>query len=199
MRKVLTFILILALAGTSFAFARNTYYAKGDQVFSFRAGVDFPHSISFLNDSTKNTVLFEDTHMKLGGYASISYQGYMNERFALGGELGYAFNYSLSSLLLTVVPITAKLTFVPVQTGRFDISASLNLGGAFIRYDKGKYLAPYAQATIQPTFFISESWGIGIEAGIMAMAELYTKTNNKYTSSAICTMLPVVLTVAYRH
>lgn len=199
MRKAILTILVLALLATGTAFARNGYYATGDQVFSFRAGVNFPAFISFVNDSERDTLKFEDTHLKLGGYAAISYQGFVSEKFALGGELGYAFNYSQSSLLCTTVPISAKLTFVPVQTGSFDIAASISLGGAFLRYGEGKYFAPYAQATIQPTIFFSESWGIGIEAGIMATAELYTSNSNKVKDNAICGMLPVILTVAYRH
>ncbi|MCQ2411753.1 MAG: hypothetical protein MJ057_02245 [Sphaerochaetaceae bacterium] len=199
MRKAFMAMLVLAVLVSGSVFARSTYYATGDQVFSFRGGVDFPAFISFVNDSDRGTVTFADTHMKLGGYASISYQGYISEYFALGGELGYAFNYSQSSLLLTTVPITAKLTYYPIQKRKFDLAASLNLGVSFVRYNGGKYITPYAQATIQPTFFFTESWGIGIESGLMASAELYGKNNNKYKSSAICGLLPVALTVAYRH
>lgn len=199
MRKMFMAILVLTVLVCGNVFARSNYYATGDQVFSFRAGVDFPAFIAFTNNSDKGTVTFADTHMKLGGYASISYQGYVSEKLALGGELGYAFNYSQSSLLLTTVPITAKLTYVPVQTGRFDIAASLNLGVAFLRYNEGKYMAPFAQATIQPTLFFTESWGIGVETGIMTSFELYTKSNIKHNVNAICGLMPVTLTVAYRH
>ncbi len=199
MKKSTTFILILLIIVISPAFCANKYYETGDQVFSFRAGVDFPAFIAFINDSSKNQT-FSNIHMqKVGGIASISYQGYLTERLALGGELGYQFINSLTPELFTAVPITAKLTYVPVQTGLFDLALSANLGMTFIKYDEGKYLAPYASLTIQPSFYVTESWGIGIEAGITTTAELYTKNSGKSDSSALFGMIPLAIVVSYRH
>jgi len=199
MKKSTTFILILLIIVISPAFCANKYYETGDQVFSFRAGVDFPAFIAFINDSSKNQT-FSNIHMqKVGGIASISYQGYLTERLALGGELGYQFINSLTPELFTAVPITAKLTYVPVQTGLFDLALSANLGMTFIKYDESKYLAPYASLTIQPSFYVTESWGIGIEAGITTTAELYTKNSGKSDSSALFGMIPLAIVVSYRH
>lgn len=199
MKKTILAMLALVLILSVPAFAKNTYYFAGDTVFTIKAGVDFPGFIAFCNDPTRETLTLKDTHIKMGGYASIAYQGYISERFALGGELAYVFNYSHSNLLLTTVPITARLTYVPVQTGRFDLATSLNLGGAFIRYNEGKYFAPFASLTVTPTFFINENWGLGVEAGIMVTAELYTKKSNKHDSSAFAGLLPVTLSLSYRH
>ena len=199
MKKSTTFILILLIIVISPAFCANKYYETGDQVFSFRAGVDFPAFIALINDSSKNQT-FSNIHMqKVGGIASISYQGYLTERLALGGELGYQFINSLTPELFTAVPITAKLTYVPVQTGLFDLALSANLGMTFIKYDESKYLAPYASLTIQPSFYVTESWGIGIEAGITTTAELYTKNSGKSDSSALFGMIPLAIVVSYRH
>ncbi|MBO4717216.1 MAG: hypothetical protein J5599_04900 [Spirochaetales bacterium] len=142
---------------------------------------------------------FSDTHLKLGGFASLSYQAYLSEYTALGGELAYVFNYSNSGLLLTTVPITAKFTYVPVQTGKFDIALSLNLGGAFIRYNEGKYFAPFASLTLTPSFFFTENWGLGVETGLMVTSEFYGKNSNKNLASAFCGLMPVTLTLSYRH
>ena len=199
MRKTIIAILTLAVLLSGPVFARNTSYATGDQVFSFRAGVNFPAFINFFKDSTRETVSFSDTHMKLGGYASISYQGYTSTRLALGGELGYIFNYSNGMKLLTTVPMTAKLTYVPVQTGLFDLALNLNLGGAFVRYDEGKYFSPLAQLTVQPSIFVTESWGLGLEFGLTTTAEIYTLNSEKPKDSAICGVMPLTLTVSYRH
>lgn len=199
MKKSTTFVLILLIIVLSPAFCANKYYETGDQVFSFRAGVDFPAFVAFVNDSSRNQA-FGDIHMqKVGGIASISYQGFLTEHLALGGELGYQFINSLTPELFTSVPITAKLTYVPVQTGLFDLALSANLGMAFIKYDESKYLAPYASITIQPSFYITDSWGIGIEAGITTIAELYTKNSGKSDSSAFFGAIPLALVVSYRH
>lgn len=200
--KKSTFIIIVLLAlAVVPAFCAAGYYETGDQVFSFRAGVEFPAFLSFLNDPSRNQS-WGDIHMqKVGGVASISYQGYLTQNLAIGGELGYQFINSLTPSLYTAVPISAKLTYVPVQTGLFDLAFSANLGFAFIKYGEGKYLAPFASATIQPSFYITDSWGIGIEAGIMATAELYTKsaTYDKHKNNAILGMIPLAVVVSYRH
>ncbi len=198
-KKFIIAIVVLVLLATIPVFARSTYYFTGDQVFSIRLGVDFPGFISFYNDPDRGTVSFWDTHMLLGGNASIAFQGFISERFALGGELGYVFNFTHSDLLLTTVPITAKLTYYPIQTGKFDLAASLNLGGAFLRYDEGKFFAPYAAITLTPSFYFNENWGLGIESGIMTSIEFYGSGNVKYNSNAICGLLPVTLTLSYRH
>jgi len=201
MKKSTTLILVLLVVALIPAFCANTYYETGDQVFSFRAGVDFPAFLAFLNDADR-TQTFSNIHMqRVGGIASISYQGYLSNNLALGGELGYQFINSLTPSLFTSVPITAKLTYVPVQTGIFDLAFSMNLGMSFIKYDNGKYFAPYASLTIQPSFYITESWGIGIETGIMTTAEIYSKnaSYNKYNNNSILGMIPLALVVSYRH
>ncbi len=201
MKKRTFFIVFLLVLCISTAFCSSTYYEKGDQVFSIRAGVDFPAFLSFLNDSSRNQT-FGNIHLqKVGGVASIAYQGFLSEYFAIGGELGYQFINSLTPSLYTTVPITAKFTYIPVQTGTFDIAVSANLGVAFIKYDTGKYLAPFASLTLCPTFYITESWGFGIESGIMTTAEIYTKNSsyNKYNDTSVLGMIPLTLCVSYRH
>lgn len=192
-------VLVLLLAAAMPLFARSTYYFTGDSVFSIRAGVDFPAFISFFKDSSRGTVLFNDTHLKLGGFASLAYQGFISDSFALGGELGYVFNYSRSGMLLTTVPITVKLSYIPIQTGKFDLALGMNLGGAFIRYNEGKYFAPLASLSLNPTFYFSETWGIGVETGIMVTGEFYSSNNAKSKANAFAGMMPVVLTLSYRH
>ena len=197
-RAILTILILVMLAAVP-VFARSTYYFPGDQVFSIRAGVNVPAFFSFYNNPERPNQYLWNTHLKLGGFASIAYQGYISETFALGGELSYAFNYSRSNLLLTTGPITAKLTYVPVQTGRFDIAMSLNIGGAFIRYNEGKFFAPYASIALAPSFFFTENWGLGIEGGLMLTAEFYTKNSNKHIASAFAGLMPVTLVLSYRH
>ena len=196
---ILGLAVILVLIAAMPVFARSTYYFPGDSMFQIRAGVDFPAFISFYKDPDRGTVTFKDTHIGLGGYASLSYQGFISESFAIGGELTYVFNYSDSKQLLTTVPIAAKLTYLPVQTGKFDLAFSLNLGGAFIRYNEGKYFAPFASVTATPSFFFSENWGLGVETGLMVTSEFYGKNSTKSKASAFCGLMPVTLVLSYRH
>ena len=194
-RAILIILVLILLAGVP-VFARSSYYFKGDQVFSIRAGVNFPGFFAFYFKPERNTT---DTHLKMGGYASIAYQGYVSETFALGGELSYAFNYSKSDILMTTVPITAKLTWVPVQTGKFDLAMSLNLGGAFLRYNEGRFFSPFVSVSLCPSFFINENWGIGVEGQLMLTTEFYTQKSGKKDASAVAGLVPVTLVLSYRH
>ena len=196
---ILGLAMLLILIAAMPIFARSTYYFPGDSMFQIRAGVDFPAFISFYKDPDRGTFTFKDTHLNLGGYASLSYQGFISEYMAIGGELTYVFNYSNSNQLLTTVPIAAKLTYLPVQTGKFDFAFSLNLGGAFIRYNEGKYFAPFASVTATPSFFFTENWGLGVETGLMVTSEFYGKNSNKSMASAFCGLMPVTLVLSYRH
>ena len=196
MKKAILIILMLVLLAGIPVFARSTYYFKGDQVFSIRGGVNFPGFFAFYFMSERNTT---DTHLEMGGYASIAYQGYISEYFALGGELSYAFNYSKERILLTTVPITVKLTFVPVQTGKFDLATSINVGGAFIRYDEGRFFSPYVSVSVCSSVFINENWGIGAEATFMLTTEFYTQKSGKKEASALAGMVPLALVLSYRH
>jgi len=196
---ILAIVMVLILIAAAPVFARSTYYYAGDTMFSIRAGVDFPAFISFYKDAGRGTVFFNDTHLKLGGTASLAYQGFLSEYIAIGGELGYMFNYSRSGLLLTTVPIMVKFTWFPVQTGRFDLGVGLNLGGAFIRYNEGKYFAPAASVTLNPTYYINENWGIGVETGLLMTLESYSNKNSKNMASALAGLMPVALTLSYRH
>ena len=201
MKKRTLIIGIMLIIAVSFAFCSSTYYERGDQVFSIRAGVDFPAFLFFFNDSARNQT-FSDIHMQtVGGVASISYQGFLNSYLAIGGELGYDFINSYTPSLYTTVPISAKLTYIPVQTGLFDLAFSANLGFAFIKYDTGKYLAPYASLTINPSFYITDNWGLGLESGLFATTELYTKSSSyeKSQHNAVLGMIPLTVVVSYRH
>ncbi|MBR4426480.1 MAG: hypothetical protein IKS77_02145 [Spirochaetales bacterium] len=197
MKKIILALIVALLLCAVPVFARSSYYIPGDTIFSIRAGVTFPTFISFYN---KQVFLpFESTKLHLGGDASLAYQGFVTEHLMLGGQIEYAFNYSIEDMIFTTVPLTAKLTYIPVQTGTFDLALSINLGGAFIRYDKGKYFAPYAAATINPSYYFSDNWGLGIETGLMLAAEIYTSNNVKYDQSGLVALMPVTLVLSYRH
>ena len=195
-RFLILCLLVLIIPVSLFA----TYYEQGDQVFSFRGGVNFPGFIFFPNDTSRSQTFF-NTHLKLGGYASLSYQGFTSRETALGGEIAYSFNYAQDMNLFTIVPLTMKFSYYPIQSGKFDLILSANVGGAFLRYHENKFFSPYTSFTIQPTFFITESWGIGLETGFMGVCEFYGKnsTYNKVLKNAFVGMLPLIITVSYRH
>lgn len=197
-KRLLAVFLVLVVI-TSFAFSAENYYQKGDSSFSFRVGPSFPDFAFFYNT---NTTLAggADMHLKTGGFASISYQGFISNNLSLGGELGYMFNYSIEKTILTMVPFSVKLSWIPVQTGKFDLAVSLGAGFNYLRYDEMRYFAPMVTATVSPSFFFTQNWGVGIEGGLFTIAEIYHQSSgsDKFESSNIAGFSPVSVCVTYR-
>ena len=61
MKRAILIILMLTLLAGIPVFARSTYYFTGDQVFSIRAGVNYPGFFAFYFTPERNTT---DTHLK---------------------------------------------------------------------------------------------------------------------------------------
>lgn len=197
--KKFTIVLLLAFLALGAVSAADLYYEKGDSAFSFNLGVDFPLFMGFTN-SDKGTVTGSDgTHLKLGGYGSLSYQSFLTRNLALGAELGYAFNYSRSEKLFNTIPITAKLSWYAFQNGKWDVITHANLGIAILRYDNQRYMAPHAEITVSPVYYFSNSWGAGIKCGMWLNAEFYGSSSNKNGDNAIAGFVPLTLLLVYRH
>lgn len=199
MKKSLILILI-ALTAVSGAFAiKGNYYEKGDTEFTLKAGITIPTFMFFYNDNTTDPLLGpEQMHSSIGGETAISYQAFVNQKWAVGGELGYNFAYSHAKQIFTTIPMTLKFTYVPVQTGTFDFNIHFNAGISLLKYDMNRYMTPaYASITFNPVYYFGSSWGLGIEAGLYSNAEIYT--TKKRTDSCIAGFSPVVLTLTYRH
>jgi len=195
MKKNILIVLLLLVTCSAIPVFAGTYYEKGNTFFSINAGVNIPAFVSFPNNEAEGShVGMTSTHIKLGGTGSLAYQACINPLLAIGGEIGYEFNYVVDGKIFTQVPITAKATFIPVQTGKFDLNVVANLGINFIKYTSIRNLVPYASISVNPTVYITDNWGIGLNAGLSSMIEL-TKPS---TSNAIYSSLPVILTVTYR-
>ena len=112
-----------------------SYYDTGSQIFTITAGVTTPMSFT----SNGETMFWpgngdNQTHHTIGGIGALSYQIFVTPYLAIGGELGYQFDFSRSGDVSTNVPITAKLTYVPLQ-GDFEIPLSRGVGIDYISYD----------------------------------------------------------------
>ena len=193
-------ILIVSLSSLCCLFAAGGYYEKGDTLFTFDAGIVCPVFLKFTNNDDFDFLAgADDMHSTIGGVAGISYQSYISRYWALGAELDYAFVNSKSGLNFAQIPISAKLTYTPVQTGKFDLNLNANLGIAFLKYNGNTTLSPvFAQISINPVYYFGSSWGLGLECGIWADAELYF-TEPKKADNCIASFAPVTLTLCYRH
>ena len=197
-KKALIIALILSIfVGTIFG---ADYYETGSQIFMISAGVDLPFTNTYKDTSTgefKTLYGFGETgtHINIGGFGSIDYEVFTNSKIAIGGEIGYQFNYCTDEVLFTQVPMCFKVSYVPVQ-GMFEIPLSIGLGFSYMSYNEKSILSPMASATIGFRFFPTENWGFGIKSGIKATFELYLSDSEK---NGIGTFIPVHLYASYIH
>lgn len=195
MLKKISLLFVICLCVFSFTLTASPFYDAGSQRFTITAGTSFPLSITNFQDNTTQVGMGANTHLKLGGYGSILYQVFVNEYVALGGEIGYMFNYD-NEMLISDVPIMGKATIFPVQ-GTVDIPISLGLGISFLSRGTSTMLTPYVSAELGFDFYINEHWGIGVKSGIWVIPELYIFTGRNQFNS-LATFVPVVATVTYR-
>lgn len=198
MKRTVLFLIAILLVAAPLASAEKTY-EKGDQVFSFQAGVSLPGFFWFPYGGPEAGFLGgNDTHLRLGGIGSLSYMVFVSPTLCIGGALGYDFNNSNSGLLLTEIPLWFRLSWIPLQRPKFDLMLSLDLGVAFTRYNKGFFASPAAEVEVQPVFYFNDNWGLGLSASLMGAVEAYFKPE-KRQDTAFAAVVPIKLACHYRH
>lgn len=197
-KKALIIALVLfTFIGTIFG---ADYYETGSQIFMISAGLDLPFTNTYKDTATgefKTLVGFGEsgTHINIGGFGSIDYEVFTNSKIAIGGEIGYQFNYCTDEVLFTQVPMCFKVSYVPVQ-GKFEIPISLGVGLSYMSYNEKSIMSPMTMATIGFRFFPTENWGFGLKSGIKATFELYAGNSDRI---GIGTFIPVHFYATYRH
>ncbi len=203
--KKLSLILLLALSIISGASALP-YYDTGSQMFTINVGAAIPF---FTYNGFDDKVYFgpgtnvpgdepQNMNEYVGGVGSISYQVFVSPYWALGGELGYQFNYAGVNNIGSNVPIMFKVSAYPVQTGLFDLPISLGIGMNYISFQDDSKLSFSAKVEFGGMFYFNDEWGLGVLAGFHFIPEIYL-TEERSIYSAIKAYAPITVSVAYRH
>ena len=202
MKKTLRLLAALLLLPT-LLFAAEPYYGDGSQIFNITAGVTVPFFYNNPNRAPEQGPEWtfwpgdgvSQTHRTVGGVGAISYQVFLNPYIALGGELGFQFDFSRAGIVETNVPIFVKATAVPVQ-GKFEVPISLGAGLLYASYDGASKLTFGCQLEVGMRYFITDEWGVGINVGLYVFPEIYAGESSKMSTLSY---LPATLTVSYRH
>ena len=183
----------------------NPYYDAGSQMFTINVGPTVPF---FTYNGSDNKAYFwpginpEDelinTNALVGGIGSISYQVFLSPYWALGGELGYQFNYVTGTDIYASVPINVKVSYYPVQTGRFDLPISLGIGLNYISFKDSSKLSFSAKIEFGGIYYFNDEWGLGLLAGLNFVPDVYL-TKDRGIYSGIDAFIPIAVSVAYRH
>lgn len=199
--KKLFLIVLLAVSLIGGATAAP-YYDAGSQMFSINVGPTVPVLTYFGDEPHFWPGLREDdpskTNQYVGGIGSISYQVFLNEYWALGGELGYQFNYTGKTEIFASVPISLKVSYFPVQTGVFDLPISFSTGLNYISFQEDSLLTFSAKLEFGGLFYFNDEWGLGALVGFNVIPEIYL-TEKRMQYCGVNVYLPITVSVVYRH
>ena len=177
-RKLTSLLLALALL---IAVGSPLYsvqiYDNGSQRFTITAGPTMPLSTTvFSGEYQGNYVGWgegKSGFTPVGGFGSIAYQVFINPYVAIGGEIGYGFNYYVDDALLTNVPMQFKLTVMPLQ-GTVEIPLSFGIGTSYMSIsDGGAYMPLFASFETGLDWYFTDNWGVGIKTGLWVIGEFY--------------------------
>ncbi len=196
MKRILILFILLVLTLPMFAAtdtSQATEYEKGSQIFTFRFGPVVP-AFMFRSNLDPQWLTFDETHFKIGGYGAIRYQGFLNPYLALGGELGYVFDYD-QSYLFTSVPFQVKATWLPVQ-GTIELPISVGLGAAYNSYEETSFMSFLGTVEAGVSYYFTQNWGITVSGGLQVIPEIYT--DDRSDQSTIAGFMPITLSLTYR-
>ena len=206
MRKTLTIVLLAVMVITG-AFS-SPYYDAGSQIFTINVGASVPfftyngkdkEAVFWPGTDDESTPEIENMNQLVGGIGSIAYQVFLNPYWAIGGELGYQFNYVAGTDVAASVPINMKVSYFPVQTGKFDLPISLGIGLDYISISDYSSINLGITFEIGMRYFFTNEWGAGITAGFHFVPELYGFTGDAAKKNSMYATVPLMISVTYRH
>ncbi len=124
-------------------------------------------------DLAANFPLNFDSQLKVGGLVSIGYYRFLNQYFALGGDLLVSYNRSVGKKSLFSVPVTFGVMFQP-YVGKFEFPLQLNIGFATQTCQSMTYFPAFAAKFNAGVFYrFSETWSFGISSTTYWIQEFF--------------------------
>lgn len=139
--------------------------AAGDQFINVRVMPNFPLNFG--------------ENLKIGGQVTVGYGRFLNTWLALGVELAFGYNPTIGSNILTYIPMSAYVTFLPAIK-KFEFPITINVGMVATNYLANTFFPGlYLRAGAGCYYRISESWSAGIEGFFTYMPQWYFKNPEK--------------------
>lgn len=155
--SILTTILLLSAAvfadtegdeyDDGFVYEQN---GAGDQFIKVDLGANFPLNFG--------------SQLDIGGLVSIGYYRFLNQYFALGGDVLIGYNVSIGKKPLFQVPVTFGIMYQP-YLGKFEFPLMFNIGISTITCQSMTYFPAFtAKFTGGAYYRFTETWSFGISS-----------------------------------
>jgi hypothetical protein len=133
-------------------------YTRGDQTFTFNVGLITP--LFFIN---QGSVMQHNFTPPVGGTGTISYLHFLGPVLAIGGEIGFQFNYTLAENVIYFIPIGFRTSW-QFLFRRFEFPLSVTTGIVFHRYLNTGYVGPFLKGGAAAFFRATASWSFGLSS-----------------------------------
>lgn len=148
--------------GFEYVYLQN---APGDQNINIRVMPNFPLNFG--------------ENLKIGGQITVSYNRFLTTWFEIGAELAFGYNPTIGSNILTYIPMTVGVTFLPTIK-KFEFPITFNVGMAVENYLSNTYFPGLVLRVGAGAYYrINESWSAGIEGFFTYMPQWYFKEPEK--------------------
>lgn len=172
------FLLVFAVGTASAQFEDDEIveptYELGDQYFTIRLGTLVP--LFFQNPMEGGEI--NSTNLRLGGSGALSWQGYLNERWSIGGELAGTFNNSVNQRTLFMVPITARLSY-NISRWPFEFPLHVSAGGAFQSLEGDTYFGPIVKPGAGAWWNATGEWAFGLNMEYWWVPQFYRGADDR--------------------
>jgi len=185
-KRVLLGLLILSTVLTSLSAQEDApeiiavdYHIKGDQVFSIEAGLFLPLFFADFTPGDSDKGALSSTNLSLGGSGFLSYCGYLNNHWRIGGEFGGIFAYSPNENLFSMVPIMVKSSYEIYLNQQFSLPLYLSAGISLTSYLDNFRVDPILIPGIGFFWNYGAEWSFGVKYNYWLVAEIFEE--EKYT------------------
>ena len=141
---------------------------KGDQVFSFNAGLILP---LFISDTSWN---FEPgfDHLSLGGVGSLEWSGHLTNEIFLGGQISGMFAITPNARTLTMIPVCARAGYI-FNLYPVTIPLTLGVGFSFNQLDGLFEFTPIIKPGATFLWNINYEWSVGLNLNYWWVPEVH--------------------------
>ena len=131
----------------------------GDQFLKIDLGASFPLNFG--------------SQLSVGGLVSIGYYRFLNQYFALGGDVLIGYNVSIGKKPLFEVPVVLGVMYQP-YIGKFEFPLMFDIGIATISCQSMTYFPAFtAKFTGGAYYRITETWSFGLSTTTYWVPQLF--------------------------
>ena len=169
-----------------------TLYQLGDQVFNINLGLFVP--LWYRNPGDFSTA---STNLSLGGTGSLEYASFINPDMTLGLSLKGMFAYTPTDRLLSMFPITGKLTYYLQDAYPFEFPLFVHAGLSISRLEDETFYGPTIMPGAGVIWNMSSSWGFGLNATYWWVPMWYGPNDENASMSRFGNFLDFSLSASY--